>query len=77
MIPKLRWWERFLLCFKRRQYAYDFGFGLDTVTTYKMLFNRIYMLSDPFPMPPQHVNCRCVIEPVVDQDEEERSSPIN
>lgn len=44
----LKWWERFLLLFKKRQYACDYEDIESTILCFKVLFGKIYFMPDKF-----------------------------
>jgi hypothetical protein len=62
----MSWYIRFLLFFKRPQYSFDTETLalFATKITYKRLFGAAYVLKREIViLPPQHYNCRCVLEP--------------
>lgn len=52
---KIKWWERILLRFKKKQYNGDYGL----VIVYKRLFGRVYVVGTSW-TPPLHPMCRCI-----------------
>ena len=56
----IKWWEKLLLKFKRRQYEIIREGFYEIQITYKVLFNKKFVLKK-VEIPPQHTNCRCKV----------------
>lgn len=64
LINSIKWWEKLLLKlllkFKRRQYKIICEGLYEVQVTYKILFNKKFILKK-VEIPPQHFNCRCKV----------------